>query len=365
MNTSNKKLMVLTLVALVLTLVLGNAVAQPSEPPCMGCGWTPPVPDSPEYGGSLQYIFYSSGGGTSALDGWFTDKNHNTTDEFCQDGMIHFYLSTNAFSSIAWIYEWYPSGSPRGHWLVWEAYLGSPGIYHFGPFWPENREPEGEHSWEVWLYDLGTGRFSDGIFRFDFYEVCDDPDKDGIESSRDNCPNTYNPDQKDDDNDGKGDACDSCDDRDNDNVCDDRDNCPNLYNPDQKDSDNDGKGDACDSCNDRDNDNICDDRDNCPNDYNSDQADIDKDGKGNACDHIDDRLSRKLLPIFAIVGIIGLLVVFYFRKSLTTPAREPPFPRAREKQEDQPKLVETHKPRREEPKIKSKEKEEDEPRLIK
>ena len=40
--------------------------------------------------------------------------------------------------------------------------------------------------------------------------VCEDPDEDGIFSPYDNCPNTYNPDQKDTDRDGIGDACDSC-----------------------------------------------------------------------------------------------------------------------------------------------------------
>jgi hypothetical protein len=35
-------------------------------------------------------------------------------------------------------------------------------------------------------------------------------------------------------------------DKDNDGVPDFRDNCPTNYNPDQKDSDNNGKGDVCD-----------------------------------------------------------------------------------------------------------------------
>jgi hypothetical protein len=34
-------------------------------------------------------------------------------------------------------------------------------------------------------------------------------------------------------------------DNDNDGIADKSDNCPDVYNPDQKDTDNDGVGDVC------------------------------------------------------------------------------------------------------------------------
>ncbi len=96
-----------------------------------------------------------------------------------------------------------------------------------------------------------------------------DSDGDGIPDAVDNCPTIFNPirpmdqgRQGDADNDGIGDACDECPfdedntctraltsgDLDGDGVPNGIDNCPEVSNPDQADQDGDGRGDACDEC---------------------------------------------------------------------------------------------------------------------
>jgi hypothetical protein len=58
------------------------------------------------------------------------------------------------------------------------------------------------------LISLVSIVFLIGFITFALADVIHDADGDGIEGDIDNCPETYNPDQKDSDSDGIGDVCD-------------------------------------------------------------------------------------------------------------------------------------------------------------
>ena len=130
-----------------------------------------------------------------------------------------------------------------------------------------------------------------GIVIPEIPEVVVDLDEDGIKDSLDNCPGIANPDQKDTDEDGIGDVCDTIEikDDDEDTIANEQDNCPSTANPNQSDIDKDGIGDACDTKDDRDgdNDSVINSFDNCPKVANPDQKDVDKNGIGDACDTTD------------------------------------------------------------------------------
>jgi len=166
--------------------------------------------------------------------------------------------------------------------------------------------------WRVKAFKLSTGDSSEysevRSFTVGDYE-CVDSDGDGLgdpgypsnDCALDNCPNTFNLDQADGDEDDVGDACDNCPDKDNplqinndgDTWGDECDNCPDTTNQDQTNSDGDSHGDACD---------------NCPNDDNEDQADMDGDGIGDVCDiQCGDVNGDEVVNIFDITGLISFL----------------------------------------------------------
>ena len=115
-----------------------------------------------------------------------------------------------------------------------------------------------------------------------------DADKDGIgdnadpDADGDGVVNENDPFPLDTDNDGLDNIVDPDDD--NDGFADDQDNCQFYAYADQSNFDGDSQGDPCDA--DDDNDGDSDTADNCPLVANSNQTDTDGDGLGDACDDV-------------------------------------------------------------------------------
>ena len=94
-------------------------------------------------------------------------------------------------------------------------------------------------------------------------------------------------------------------DSDKDGIIDKFDNCVDIPNKDQKDLDQNGRGDACD---DFDRDGVINSRDNCPLEPNFAQTDSDRDGVGDACDKEESRFFEKnKWLIWVAFGVLLLL----------------------------------------------------------
>lgn len=92
-----------------------------------------------------------------------------------------------------------------------------------------------------------------------------------------------------------------------DKIPDIRDNCVEIANFDQRDVNNNGRGDVCD---DFDKDGISNEKDNCQNNPNRNQADTDSDGIGDVCDTEESRITERnaWLP-WAGIGFAAIVLV--------------------------------------------------------
>lgn len=219
----------------------------------------------------------------------------------------------------------YESGVPEAtastFWLP--PTTGKKGTLNFGVSLMGAKDLNGDGITDLVIGDNCQGGLCSGAL-FVSYGQGTTGQNDGGMDYVDNCPGVSNPDQKDTNQDGQGDACQTCFanqivkdgncvpcapdeepinntcqkkpvDSDGDTIEDGKDNCPGIANLDQKDTDKDGSGNVCDP--DDDNDGIPDVNDNCPLTSNSKQEDPNKNGIGYACDKSENPILQGYVPI--------------------------------------------------------------------
>jgi len=189
-------------------------------------------------------------GGDTGNSANFNDGDYSIGGPFWRTKVGHFSLTTSPYGT-------FDQGGNVGEWTeatINDAFRQFRGGYFFsfGGF------DLGLHAADRSHFEMPASS-NQGFVGLRIVEVFD-ADSDGVWDGADNCPTVANPDQRDCDSDGTGDACEI--DVDSDDVPDDCDNCPSVPNPDQSDCDHDGLGDACDP--DIDDDGVPNAQDVCP-----------------------------------------------------------------------------------------------------
>lgn len=162
-----KILAVLVLSILTLTSIMlseGIAVAQNPQPPNdPDQAWNPPEeggqPMMPSGAKSECSTTYSVPPSTVVAptihNAYFVDGEGRTRSQFADEP---FYLVVQVSSpGFLYVAEYYPDGSGLlPHWLIYRHNLNRAGTWTLGPFHPETFEPEGQHTWKMWLFSQGA-----------------------------------------------------------------------------------------------------------------------------------------------------------------------------------------------------------------
>ncbi len=101
----------------------------------------------------------------SIKDAYFVDGSGQRQTRF---GNEPFYLVVLVNSpGCFYVAEYYPRDSGLlPHWVIYRQYLVRGGLWKFGPFYPESGEPEGQHTWKLWLY--ASGAWAQRVVHFNY-----------------------------------------------------------------------------------------------------------------------------------------------------------------------------------------------------
>lgn len=167
---------VLTLL-LALAFLVPIAQAQPLPPENPSEPWSPPD----EGGGSLpggEGVLVEGGAPpapgaqASILSAYMQDELGNDKTEVTGRESIYLTVTVSVIPgnrTTLSVAEYLPTGTPTRHWLYYNWPVESSGTWQFGPFYAQPPEPEGIHTWKIWLNDRTTEHYDEYLTSFSYF----------------------------------------------------------------------------------------------------------------------------------------------------------------------------------------------------
>ena len=172
-------IIVLILLCVLVFMVPFAAQAQTLPPEDPSEPWSPPDEGegSIPFGGSPPVL--SEGGVPPApgaqcaiLSAFMQDELGNGKTEFIGKEQIYLNLTASAVPgnrTTLHIAEYFPTGTLTRHWLIYNWPVSASGTWRFGPYYAQPLEPEGIHSWRIWLTDRTTQYQDHYLVRFNYF----------------------------------------------------------------------------------------------------------------------------------------------------------------------------------------------------
>jgi hypothetical protein len=145
------------------TVIPATAQAMPSPPPNPEAAWQPPddgesvdppvgveVYSHPNTGTQVTLPSPAPYGASSSITtAYIINSYGQLVNTLYRGELCYLILSVNG-PGYFYLWEYYPTGSPYGHWLCYKWYRPGAGVWKIGPFVAQSGDPEGYYTWKMW-----------------------------------------------------------------------------------------------------------------------------------------------------------------------------------------------------------------------
>ena len=169
-----------------LIFIAPAALAEEPPPEDPSQPWTPPDVDGGDSLPGGGEGFLSEGGAPPApgaqcaiMSAFMQDQLGNGKTEFIGNEQIYFEitLAVQNIRTNLWMAEYFPTGTFQAHWLIYGWTVPASGTWRFGPYYAQPFEPEGIHTWHIWLHDTATGYQDHYLVRFEYLSEEPEPEE--------------------------------------------------------------------------------------------------------------------------------------------------------------------------------------------